>query len=207
MKIRFFLLFALSAIGASIIGSCAAAPNPSPTSAPQGAYILDPNHTSVTWSLSHSGLSNYTARFNGITGALDFYPQSPEKSRVDILIDPMSLSTGLPDFDKTLINDKKYFDAENHPEIRFTSTDITPTGETTAVITGDLTFRGVTRSVDLITKFNGAGKSFGHPGETLGFSASAEIYRSKWGMDYLITLANIGDKVTLRIEAEFNEKQ
>mgnify|MGYP001952703617 CR=1 FL=1 len=53
---------------------------------------------------------------------------------------------------------------------------------------------------------NGAGKSFGHPGDTLGFSATGTLNRSDFGLTYLSNFG-IGDEVTLRIEAEFNEKQ
>lgn len=188
-----------------LLSGCATPPDPSPKAAPQGEYVLDPAHASVVWSLSHAGLSQYTARFDKITGALDFDPDAPENSRVDIIIDPMSVHTGLPDFDMTIATDSKYLDAENYPEIRFTSTSIQVTGEKTGLITGDLTLRGVTKPVTLETTFNGVGKSYGHPGETLGFSAKGEFLRSDFGLDYLITLGNIGDKITLRIETEFNE--
>lgn len=200
-------LFLLSAISGLFLWGCATPPDISPTAAPAGNYVLDPTHASVTWSLSHAGLSNFTARFDDISGTLDFDPDNPAQSRVDIKIDPKSVSTGLPSFDETLAESGNYFDSGTYPEIRFISTNIKLTSETTGLITGDLTLRGVTKPVMLKTTFNGAGKSFGNPGKTLGFSAKTEIMRSDWGMDYLITLANIGDKVTLRIEAEFNEKQ
>jgi len=53
--------------------------------------------------------------------------------------------------------------------------------------------------------YNGAGKSFGNPGKTLGFSATGELLRSDFGVGTFLTNFGIGDKVTLRIEAEFNE--
>jgi len=190
-----------------LLTACATPPDPSPRAAPQGEYVLDPTHASVVWSLSHAGLSQYTARFDKIKGALNFDPNAPENSRVDIVIDPMSVHTGLPEFDTTIATDKKYLDAETYPEIRFTSTSIQVTGENTGVIIGDLTLRGVTKPVTLDATFNGVGKSFGHPGETLGFSAKGEFMRSEFGLDYLITLGNIGDKISLRIETEFNEAQ
>ncbi len=197
----------LSLATVAFLTGCATPPVQSPTAAPAGAYTLDPTHTSVLWSLSHSGLSNFTARFDEISGALDFNPDNPENSRVDIRIDPKSVNTGLPDFDETLATSGNYFDADTYPEIRFVSTSIEITGENTGLITGDLTLRGVTKPVVLDAVFNGAGKSFGNPGQTLGFSATTEFNRSDWGMDYLIRLANIGDKITLRIETEFNEAQ
>ena len=199
--------FLLTLLAGALLSACVTPPDPSPRAAPQGAYVLDPTHASVVWSLSHAGLSQYTARFDDISGALDFDSKAPENSRVDIVIDPMSVHTGLPEFDTTIATDSKYLDAENYPEIRFTSTNIQVTGEKTGLISGDLTLRGVTKPVTLKTTFNGVGKSFGHPGETLGFSAQGEFLRSDFGLDYLITLGNIGDKITLRIETEFNEAQ
>jgi len=189
-----------------ILTACATPPVLDVAAAPEGAYVLDPAHASVNWSLSHSGLSFYTARFDDISGALDFNPNAPTQSRVDIRIDPKSVSTGDTEWDDTLAMDAKYFDGETYPEIRFVSTSASTKSDTTGEVTGDLTLRGVTKPVTLDVTYNGAGNSFGHPGATLGFSAIGKINRSEWGMDYL-TNFGIGDEVTLRIEAEFNEKQ
>ena len=186
--------------------ACATAPVLDVASAPEGAYVLDPAHASVNWSLSHSGLSFYTARFDEISGALDFDPAAPTNSRLDVRINPNSVSTGDTEWDETLATDGKYFDGETYPEIRFTSTSATTKTKTTGQVTGDLTLRGITKPVTLDVTYNGAGKSFGNPGATLGFSAIGTLNRSEWGMDYL-TSFGIGDEVTLRIEAEFNEAQ
>jgi len=186
--------------------ACATPPKLDVAAAPAGAYVLDPTHASVNWSLSHSGLSMYTARFDGITGALDFYPDNPTASQLDVRIDPLSVSTGDAEWDETLGTDGRYFDGETYGEIRFVSTSAVKTTDTTGQVTGDLTLRGVTKPVVLDVTYNGAGKSFGHPGATLGFSAVGKIKRSDWGMDYL-TNFGIGNEVTLRIEAEFNESK
>jgi len=82
---QIFLPLALIALSA-----CVTAPDLDVAAAPEGAYVLDPAHASVNWSLSHSGLSFYTARFDDISGALDFDPDAPTASRLDIRIDPKS---------------------------------------------------------------------------------------------------------------------
>ena len=189
-----------------LLTACATPPDITPSAAPTGNYKLDPTHASVIWSLSHAGLSNYSARFDDISGSLSFDAESPQNSKVDIRIDPMSLSTGLPKFDTTIATGSNYFNAEKYPEIRFVSTSISLTGENTGEITGDLSFRGVTKSIILDTTFNGAGKSFGNPGKTLGFSALARFNRSDFGLTHLANFG-IGDEVSLRIETEFNETQ
>lgn len=187
------------------VTACHTAPSIAPAPEISGNYNLDPAHASVTWSVSHAGLSNYTARFDDIGGTLSFDATDPANSQVDIRIDPASVHTGLPKFDETLAIEANYFDAKTYPEIRFVSADITTRSDTEGTITGDLTFRGHTQAVTLDVTYNGAGKSFGHPGKTLGFSATGLLKRSDFGLTYL-TNFGIGDEVTLRIEAEFNEK-
>ena len=196
----------MTALAFSVLSACATPPVIAPSAAPAGNYKLDPTHASVTWSLSHAGLSNYTARFDDISGALNFQSEAPQNSSVDIRIDPKSVSTGLPKFDEEIATSGNYFDANKFPEIRFVSTNIQITGETTGLITGDLTLKGVTKPVTLDVTFNGAGKSFGNPGKTLGFSATTKFLRSDYNMGHLVSFG-IGDEVTLRIETEFNEAQ
>ncbi len=191
---------------AALLATCATAPVQTPSAAAKGSYVLDPSHASVHWSISHAGLSQYTARFDDISGAMTFDPDVPQNSSVDIRIKAGSVNTGLPKFDDTLANETKYFDAGTYPEIRFVSTSVTKTSDTRGRVTGDLSFRGTTLPVTLDTIFNGAGKSFGHPGDTLGFSATGTIKRSNFGMDTLLNFG-IGDDVALKIEAEFNQAQ
>jgi polyisoprenoid-binding protein YceI len=64
-----------------LLTACATAPVLDVAAAPQGAYRLDPAHASVNWSLSHSGLSLYTARFDDISGALDFNASTRKASQ------------------------------------------------------------------------------------------------------------------------------
>lgn len=188
----------------SLGAGCATAPVQVPSAAAPGNYVLDPAHASVTMTISHAGLSNYTMRFDDISGTLSFDPDAPQNSAVDIRINSASISTGLPDFDKTLTSESKYLDAGTYPQIAFTSTSVQKISDTRGTVTGDLTFRGVTKPITLDTTFNGAGKSFGHPGDTLGFSATGTVVRSDFGMTTLINFG-IGDEVDLRIEAEFNQ--
>ena len=186
------------------LSACLSAPSLAPQSAPKGQYVLDPTHASVSWSLSHAGLSSYTARFDAISGTLDFDAAKPARSKLSIIIDPASVHTGLSTFDQTLAYGAKYFDAAQYPQITFVSTAAKQTRETGGLVTGDLTFRGVTKPVDLTVTYNGAGKSYGHPGKTVGFSATGSLLRSDFGLNTL-TNFGIGDSVSLRIEVEFNQ--
>ena len=174
---------------------------------PAGTYQLDKTHASLTWKVSHLGLSNYTARFTNFDAEILFDPKNPEQSTVKATIDPSSIETDYPypqekDFDKKLVEKEEWFNANQFPEIIFTSTAITLNGDNTAVMTGELTFLGVTHPVSLDVTFNGAMKKQPFSKKpTLGFSASGSLKRSDWGMATYVP--NIGDKVMLLIEAEF----
>ena len=174
---------------------------------PAGIYQLDKTHASLTWKVSHLGLSNYTARFTRFDAQIDFKPEAPENSKVTVTIDPASVETDYPypqkkDFDKKLVTKPEWFNATVFAEITFTSTGIKMTGDNTAIMTGDLTFLGATHPMSLNVTFNGAMKKQPFSKKpTLGFSASGSLKRSDWGMATYVP--NIGDEVMLLIEAEF----
>ncbi len=174
---------------------------------PSGKYQLDLSHASIVWKVSHLGLSNYTARFTDFDASIDYRPNNIESSKVFATINPMSIQTAYPnpekeDFNKTLATDDGWFNATAFPEIQFSSTNIEMTGDKTAVMTGDLSFLGVKKSVDLNVTFNGAMKvqPFSRK-PTMGFSATTSILRSEFGMTKYVP--NIGDKVDIIIEGEF----
>lgn len=177
---------------------------------PAGVYSVDKNHASLTWKVSHAGLSNYTARFKSFDAQITFDPADVTKSTVTATIDPTSLETDYvataeKDFNKNLITKEEWFNAGKFPEIKFASTKVEKTGENTGKIHGDLTFLGVTKPVTLDAVFNGAYKvqPFSQK-PTLGFSATASLNRSDWGLATYIPA--IGDKVDIIIEGEFAQQ-
>lgn len=174
---------------------------------PAGTYRIDPTHASLTWRVSHMGLSNYTARFTKLDATLSFDPAKPETSKLAATVDPTSIKTDYPnlakvDFDKELVTSAKWFNADVAKTITFNSTAIKMTGPKTADVTGDLTFLGVTKSVTLKVTLNGGMKE--HPfakKPAIGFSGIGTIKRSDFGMGNLIPI--VGDEVSLLLEAEF----
>jgi polyisoprenoid-binding protein YceI len=177
-----------------------AAPDTNPAESPSGTYGMDTSHTSVHWSISHLGLSIYTARFDRVNGTLEWNAAAPERSTLTADIDAASVSTGLPSFDDKL-EGTDYFSAAAHPRITFVSTAIERTGPTTGRVTGNLTMRGVTRPVVMDVTFNGGMFNMFARTHAIGFSATTTINRSDWGLT--ANLPVIGEQVTIRIETEF----
>jgi polyisoprenoid-binding protein YceI len=175
--------------------------------APSGTYNLDKTHAAIIWKVSHFGLSSYPARFATFDAKLEFDAAKPENSKLSVTIDAASVRTEYPlkatrDFDVELANNEGFFNAKAHPTITFASTGIKRTGPKTADVMGNLTFRGVTKPMTLKAVFNNGMAKHPFAGvPVLGFSATGKLKRSEFGMTNM--LPNIGDDVTLDIEAEF----
>lgn len=181
-----------------------------PVNAPSGEYTLDPNHTEVTVQARHFGLSNYTLRFNTVSGRLNFNAEDPAQSTIEATVAVASLDTpygGERDFDAELQN-SEWLDAAQFPNATFRSTAIERTGPNTARVTGDLTFKGATHPITLDVTYNASHLQHpaGVPSSHIGFSARGTLSRSAYAVNGLPDSGandGIGDQVTLLIEAEF----
>lgn len=166
-----------------------------------GRYTADPEHSLVSWTVGHMGITPYTGSFGKITGELNLDKANPSASRVDVRIPINSLSVVSEGLAKHMMT-ADFFDATRYPEARFTSTSVVadPTTQT-ARISGNLTMRGVTRPVVLDAHLYGVATNPMSKKLSVGFVATAPIQRSQWGMRY--GLPGVGDRVDLRIIGAF----
>lgn len=168
-------------------------------------WNLDTVHTHIGFAVKHMMVSTARGQFRTFSGTVNLDPVDFTKSSVEGEIDVASIDTGNADRDNHLrTND--FFDAPNHPKILFKSTKIAKKGEGEYVVTGDITIRGVTKSIDLDVEFGGVAKSpFGH--QVGGLTARGEINRKDFGVNFSAPLETggllVADKVKIEIEAEF----
>jgi polyisoprenoid-binding protein YceI len=161
-------------------------------------YNFEKPHTQIGFYVSHMGFSHSHGRFMDFDGEIVFDRAAPEKSSVNMTIQTASVE----------MNDKvwnehvqaTFLKSTEFPTMTFRSSSIEVTGENTADIKGDLKLLGVTKPVILKTVFNKEGANPFSKKYTTGFSATANIKRSDFGMDAYIPA--IGDDVEIRIEVE-----
>jgi polyisoprenoid-binding protein YceI len=201
----------LFAAAAALLAGPALAQSAPAAALPAGAYVSDPMHTSVTWKVLHQNLSWYTARFTSTTIALDFNPADVSKSRVTASIDPKSVETdyaktrptgNTEDFNNEIATSERFLNAGKFPKIAFVSTAIRKTGEKTGVMTGNLTFLGVIRPVQLDVAFIGNRNDPRIQKQKVGFQATGSFKKSDFGLTYPL----VGDEVKIEVNAEFVQK-
>jgi polyisoprenoid-binding protein YceI len=100
-----------------------------------------------------------------------------------------------------------FFDAEQFPEISFSSTSITADGDQVS-LDGELTLKGVSKPIHATGTLEGPAEDF--MGNTrLGFTLETTIDRTEYGVSWNADLPNGGkalsDEVTLQVELEFHK--
>jgi len=167
-----------------------------------GTYALDTTHSRLGFVARHAMVTKVRGAFNDFEGSATIDGADPGKSSVSITIDVASIDTRNAQRDDHLrTND--FLDVATYPKITFTSTSIEHNGGTEFLVTGDLTIKGVTRSVTLPLEFQGAAKDpFGN--DRIGFEGELAINRKDWGVSWNVALETggvlVSDKITLEFE-------
>lgn len=99
------------------------------------------------------------------------------------------------------------FDAAQFPAATFKSTSIVRTGPTSGKITGNLTIKNVTKPVTLDATFNGGRPNPMNNSYALGFSATATIKRTDFGLTGMVWEPFVSDDVQLTIQAMFQQQK
>ena len=170
------------------------------TGDPSGLYKIDPDHTSVTFTVGHAGVATAVGRFDKISG---HYRLAKDNTDVDIKIATNSIDTNHPMRDKDL-RGPDFLDAKTFPTIRFVSHSYKKTGKKTGILTGKLTLHGKTRTVRLKIHEVGAGLVSALPkpwgGYLSGYDAEGSIKRSDYGITTYPGM--IGDTIHLYLSVE-----
>lgn len=198
------LAVALASVLAVSPSLAAAGADPNPNAVQAGSYVVEPNHTRVLFSVSHFGFNDYFGEFSGISGSLSLDPKNAASDRIDVSIPVDTLDVTNAQLEAEL-KGAGWFNAGQFPTIRFVSKAVTQTGPNTAQILGDLTMHGVTRSVTLEARFNGAGVNPLDKAYTVGFAATGHVKRSDFGVSAYVPM--VGDDVVVTISAAFEKRQ
>lgn len=174
-----------------------------------GTYAADPLHTLVGWRVNHFGFSDYFGIFGDVSGTLKLDPANLEATQLEVTIPVSKVTTASEGLTSHLLRAGKDgaapdFFGPDPADATFKSTQVRPTGDNEALITGMLTLNGVTRPVSVMARFTGAGANPVNQKQTVGFKGWARIKRSDFNVSYALPM--VTDTVDLDIAAAF-EKQ
>lgn len=166
-----------------------------------GTYTFDTAHTRLGFVARHAMVTKVRGSFKEFEGTATIDADDPSKSSASITIQAASIDTRVAARDDHL-RSNDFLDMETYPQITFASTEVKHVGGNDFEVTGDLTLRGVTRSITFPLEFQGSAKDpFGNL--RIGFDGSTEISRKDYGITYNATLETGGVLVSDKIVLEF----
>ena len=165
-------------------------------------YELDPEHTTVAFTIQHLGYAQTLGLFGTVEGSFTYDMETQELSDVSVTVMSDSLET-LNEARDEHVRSGDFLAVQEHPTITFTADGGTPADETSGTVAGEVTILGETRPLTLDVDLVGQGPyPFGHQRFVLGLSARGSLQRSDFGMTYGVDNGLVGDEVSLIIETE-----
>lgn len=167
-----------------------------------GTWSIDPSHTRVGFSSRHAMVTKVRGAFNDVSGTAHLDAEDMSRSQVRVVLQVASVDTRSPQRDAHL-RSSDFFDAEQHPTIEFDSTAVDEVDENQFIVTGELTIRGVTRTISVPLELLGVDTDpFGQL--RAGLEGSRRIDRKDWGVSWNTPLDSggvlVSDKITLEFE-------
>jgi polyisoprenoid-binding protein YceI len=166
-------------------------------------WNIDTAHTEAGFSVRHLVISTVKGSFGKTTGKVVLDDQDVTRSSVEATIDVATVDTRIQKRDDDL-RSPNFFDVAKFPTMTFKSTRVEKAGDGLRV-TGDLTMKGVTRSVTLDVA--GPTPPIKDPWGNLrrGISAHTRLNRKDFGLTYGAAVEAgpvVGDEVNVEINAE-----
>src|SRR2546426_10322827 len=167
-------------------------------------WAIDAYHTSVTFTVRHM-MSRVRGEMKLKEGWIDTDSDNLSKARVEVVLDPGTINTGVEMRDNHLRSADGHFDVANYPTITFKSTRVEGTDPSRFKVIGDLTIHGLTKEVTLDAGFTGEVKDpWGN--RRIGFSAETKVNRKDFNLTWNQALEAggfvLGDEVKLDIDVE-----
>jgi polyisoprenoid-binding protein YceI len=164
----------------------------------QGTYVLDPIHSSASFAVKHMVVSTFRGRFEKFDATLTDGKLVGTVDVGSIVVKDENLAAHL--------QSPEFFDAERHPELRFESSEIRPTGEgDEVVVDGELTIKGITKPVEARGTLEGPAVTFGDVNK-VGLTLEAIIDRTEFGLNWNAPLPKGGfmlaNDVTISVDLE-----
>ena len=159
--------------------------------AQQATWNIDTAHSSAQFSVRHMMVATVRGEFTSTKGTVRWDGKNLATAVVEATIDAATIGTREPKRDAHL-RSADFFDVERYPTLTFKSAKVEPIGPGKLRMTGDLTIRGVTRSVVFDVEGPTEAIKDNRGNQRVGASATATINRKDFGLTWNAALETGG---------------
>ena len=167
---------------------------------PAGTWVVDPVHSSVTFAVTHNGVTTFRSGFESYEARLS----GGEQPRLEGTVEVASVNIDEEMLKGHLLS-PEFFDVQRFPQLRFTSKELSVGEDGSLRLGGELEIHGETRQVEAGGRFAQLGEDLAGK-ERVGLSLEATVDRRDFGLDWQAQLPSGGDvldyAVTISVELE-----
>jgi polyisoprenoid-binding protein YceI len=175
-------------------------------------WVFEPGHSAAEFCARHMMVSWVRGHFKDVHGSLEFDPDNPAQLALETTIQAHVLWTGEPQRDNHL-RSADFLDVAQHRTITFKSTASKCVGPNDYEVTGDLSIRGVSRTVVVEMHYLGKWRTpywtdagDAGPVARVGFVGQTRINRQDFQVSWNGDLENRGvvvsDEVFITVDVE-----
>ncbi|WP_027362431.1 YceI family protein [Desulfospira joergensenii] len=171
-------------------------------------WKLDPDHSEVRFKIRHIH-TTISGQFPDFQGEIFFNPEKLDKSRFDFTVKVDSVNTGNGKRDNHL-RSKDFFDADSYPVMTFASSKIIRKSENIYELHGDMTIRGVTRSIQIpVLFFPPKPHPFDKKKLVAGFESGFSLARLDYnvGNGKFLKMGVVGENVDVELAMEVSREK
>ena len=168
-------------------------------------YTLEPSHTSIGFSVKHLMITDVSGQFKTYEAKVELDEKTNELKGVEANIQVYSIDTEYAKRDGHL-KSPDFFDSAKFPNMIFKSRTVNKLGTDEYEVIGDLTIKGITKTITLRGKNTGFIDAGMMGGKRAGFSATAMINRKDFGLNWNRKLDKggllVGNEVTIELKIQ-----
>ena len=174
----------------------------------QNVWAVDPDHSKLTFSITHLGISDIEGLFNTFEATISSEKPDFSDAVLEMTADVKSINTQVEARDKHL-RSADFFDVERFPKMYYKSTSIRKDGKEKGryISNGYLTMHGVVKPLELKLWYRGTMENPGNKKTAAGFQVTGSLQRSDFALGEKFPEAILSNEVMLKADVEFTKKQ
>ena len=178
---------------------------PANSIANSSVWLVDYDHTSVTFGVKHMGLAMVRGIVPDVKGTITLFDNPNHSVQLDLKFNAESLYTGITKRDDHL-KSADFLNVSHHPILTFVSNGTAPVGKEQVNITGNLTMNGVTKEVTVL--FTGPTDEVIDPwgNRRIGATVTGKLKTADFGLNWNKPMPTggmvIGDTIEVTMDLE-----
>jgi|ERR1051326_4968985 polyisoprenoid-binding protein YceI len=165
-------------------------------------YTLDKNHSRLSFTATHFGISHVEGNFKNFDATLKTSKEDMSDAVIEMSADAATINTEVEMRDKDL-RSSNWLDVEKFPKIIFKSSSFKPLGGKKYQLEGNISIHGITRFVSFDVTYNGKATNPMSKKTSVGFSVSGKLNRKDFVVGTEAFATVVGTDVDVKAEVEF----